>query len=520
MVATAWRAGQAVGDIFATEPRNRDASDDFWYGPAGARSATDIVVTPLGAMQAAAVYSSVRVIAETIAALPLGMHIARPDGGSDRALNHPIHDLLATRPNADQTAMEWRETMLAHLLLRGMSYNEIKAGPRGPVDQLVPIHPDRVVPRRLKSGRIAYRVSREDGGQSILMDDEVFVVRGLLWDGVQALDPISAVMREAIGVALGAQKFSGRWLANDARPSGVIEMESKFRSTKEQQEFRDAFQEAQTGWKFGKTAVLQQGMTWKDVSMTNRQSQFLEQRRYSDVEIARLFRVPPHMIGILDRATFSNIEQQSIDFVTHTILPWAIRIEQAITTQLIIAPQRFFPKHNVSGLLRGDTQTRFGAYAQGRQWGWLSANDVRALEDMNPIGPAGDIYLSPSNMMPADRADGPPSGVAMLAGDAAGRVLRKEIQAIGKAAATHHDSPESFANWAEDFYRDHAAFMGGVLRIGENMAMNFAMSRCAEICAVAREDGVPATEDLARAWAQDGAGALTQLCLEGLSDAD
>ena len=513
--AGVWGVAGGVRQFFASD--ERDAADDFWYGPIGTRSAADVHVTPVRAMQASVVYASVRVLAETLASLPLHMHRRRPDGGREVAENHPINDLLHDRPNSYQTSLEWREMLQAHLALRGNAYSEIIPGPRGPVDQLIPMHPDTVEARKLENGRIAFRVTREGGAQEVLTQDEVFHVKGLAWDGVTGLDPISAAMREPIGVALGAQQFSGRFLANDARPSGVIEFPGRFKSTEDQQEFRKSWQEAQTGWNFGKAAVLPQGMQWKEVQMSNRQAQFLEQRKYSDVEIARLFRVPPHMVAILDRATFSNIEQQAIDFVVHTLMPWIVRWEQAITTQLVLAPQTFFPKFNVGGLLRGDMETRNAAYAIGRQWGWLSANDVRRLEDMNPI-PGGDVYISPMNMMPADQVGAPPAGLAALADAAAERVLRKELIACERAYRRHMEDVAGFDAWAEDFYRAHAGLIRSTLRVGDNVAGHYAAGRLTELRAAIDDDGIYGVEDVLRAWSEQGSAPLAALCVEALQN--
>lgn len=510
MVAAAWYVTHG----------ERDAADDFWYGPAGKLSAANMPVDALRSMQSAAVFASVKVLAESLAQLPLTINQRRPDGGHEPAENHPLFEVLHDRPNSNQSSFEWREMMSAHLVLKGNAYSEIIPGPRGAVDQLIPLHPDRVTPQRLSTGRIVYRVTRERGGQEILNQESVFHVKGLVWDGVAGIDPIGAAAREAIGIALGAQQFSGRFLANDARPSGIIEFAGKFRSDEDKRKFRESWQLAQTGGQFGKTAILQQGMEWKDVGMSNRQAQFLEQRRYSDVEIARIFRIPPHMIGILDRATFSNIEQQAIDFVVHTLLPWIRRWEQAITLQLVLAPRTFFPKFNVAGLLRGDLESRYKAYAVGRQWGWLSANDVRRLEDMNPVL-GGDIYLSPSNMAPADQLGAAPAGVKLLAQAGAERVLRKELTAVGRAYDRMiGERPDDFGVWVQDFYDGLAPFVSETLKIGANASTDYTQSRLAEIVTafnIEINSGDPAVRDVLEAWAAAGENHLTALCMEAIN---
>lgn len=398
----------ASGDTWPPGP-----TDDFWYtsvGP-GSVSSAGVRVTHDGALRIAVALACVKVISEAIGQLPLVMYRRRSNGDKERVEEHPLHDLLHDQPNDEHTAVEFRELVSAHAIIRGTAFAEILPGPRGAVDQLVPLHPDHVSPVRVKdaSGRTQWQLEvREPGApKRRLMRDELFVLRAMgirrdcPWLG---LDPIT-VESQSLGAALAAQDYAARFFANDARPSGIIKHPGSFKDPESRNTFQRAWARAFTGANRHRTAVLEHGLEYQAIGLDNEQAQFLDTRKYLDTDICRIFRVQPHKVGILDRSTFSNIEQQSIEFVVDTLMPWLVRWEQAIKRDLILRP-RFFAEHNVMGLLRGDIVNRYKAYAIGRNWGWLSANDVRRFENMNSIGDQGETYLEPRNMMPA----GDPSG--------------------------------------------------------------------------------------------------------------
>lgn len=372
----------------------------------GTQSAAGVHVNEATAMRVAAVYSSVRVIAETIGSLPLNMHRRRADGGRERAAEHPLQILLHDRPNGWQTAQEFREMLTEHALLRGAGYAFINWRSRASniVDELIPLHPDRVAVRQLPDNSLAYELRRADGTRVPLMQDEVFVLRYRTRDGV---DPVGVIEsgRDSIGVAYATQEYAGRFYRNDATPGVVLKHPTKL-SAEAAQRLKETWNAANAGsGNARRTALLEEGMSIERLSLSAEDSQFLETRQFQRSEIAGLFRVPPHMIGDLSRATFSNIEHQSLEFLAHCIGPWLTRWEQSIARDLISAPATYFAKLSPEGLLRGDLKSRYDSYAIGRNWGWLSVNDIRALEDLNPISDGGNVYLEPMNMRPAGTQD-------------------------------------------------------------------------------------------------------------------
>jgi HK97 family phage portal protein len=377
----------------------RDPAIAEWFG--GAATASGVSVTPATALQISTVYACVRVLAESVAMLPLILYNRRPDGGKERDESHPLFEVLHDRPNAWQTSFEFREMMMGHLALRGNAYAEIVPGQTQVVAELLPLHPDRVIPFRAPDGRIAYKHQSERGPERVLLQDEMFHLRGLSSDGVTGLSPIQ-LHRESLGLAVATQEHGARLFGNSARPDGVLTVPSVLDEEAEKALIAGWERRHRGSANAHRIDVLDGGMEWKQVGMTSEDAQFLETRKFQRGEIASIFRVPPHKIGDLERATFSNIEQQSIEFVTDTLMPWLVRWEQAISRDLFSPESRRtrFAEFLVAGLLRGDQASRFTAYATARQWGWLSANDIRRLETLNPIE-GGDVYLSPTNMEPA-----------------------------------------------------------------------------------------------------------------------
>lgn len=366
----------------------------------GTDSAAGIPVTDETAMRIAAVNACVRVIAETVASLPLNVYQRTDERSRIRAIRHPLYRLLHDQPNSWQTSFEFRELLQNHLCLRGRAYAyKLRVG--GDISELIPLNPDLVTVEQTPDYRLVYTVNRSDSGRGplVLKQEDVLHLRGLSSDGVDGRNVI-ADARETFGTALAMQAYAGRFFRNDATPSVVLSHPGKL-----SKEAADRLEESWNASHSGpanarRTAVIEEGMKVEKLSVAPEDAQFLESRKYTRSEIAGLFRVPPHMIGDLERSTFSNIEHQAIDFVTHCIRPWLVRWEQAMHRDLFIAPILYFPEFNVDALLRGDTASRYQAYAVGRQWGWLSANDIRDRENMNPIE-GGDTYLTPANMLPA-----------------------------------------------------------------------------------------------------------------------
>jgi HK97 family phage portal protein len=346
------------------------------------------------------VYACVRIISETIGSLPLMVYDRLPNGGKKRRINDRWHILLHDAPNDTQTAMEFREQMQAALCLRGNAYAQIIRNADGFPISLIPLSPDAVTPR-WQGGRIVYD-HRTESGLRTFQKPDIFHIKGRSSDGLVGRSVLKDA-REAFGVAIATQNYASKFWRNDATPGMILKHPTKL-SPEGKKSLKESWDSAFGGEGQRGTAVLTEGMTVERLTVTAEDSQFLETRKLSRSEIAGIFGVPPHMIGDLDKATFSNIEHQAIQFVTMSIRPWLVRWEQALYQQVIIGTNTF-AEFAVEGLLRGDIKSRYDAYAVGRNWGWLSVNDIRALENMNPID-AGDVYLQPLNMQEA----GAPAG--------------------------------------------------------------------------------------------------------------
>jgi len=372
-------------------------------------------VTERTAMQMTAVYACVRILAESIAGLPL--HVYRYKGqGKEKAIDHPLYTLLHDEPNPEMTSFVFRETLMCHLLLWGNAYAQLIRDGRGQVIALYPLLPSRMTVDRDERGQLFYRYQRGSDEKPasgkkaktetvLLLPSDVLHIPGLGFDGLVGYSPI-AMSKNAIGLAIAAEEYGSKFFANGAAPAGVLETPTLI---KDVSKLRDSWNEAYGGSRnAGKVAILEQGVTFKPISMSPQDSQLLETRKYQLDEIARIFRIPPHMIGDLEKATFSNIENQSLDFVKYTLDPWVSRWEQSLSRALLLPTEkgRMFIRFNVDGLLRGDYKSRMEGYAIGRQNGWMSANDIRELEnqDLIPAEAGGDLLLVNGNMLPLSMA--------------------------------------------------------------------------------------------------------------------
>lgn len=394
--------------------RRADAGGDrspwgnFWFEPIGMGNSTGMRVTPLSAMRLSAVYSCVRVLSETFAILPFKLYKRRKDGGRDEVRDHWLYRLLAKCPNAWQTPFEWREMMMGHLCLRGNAFNQIVIDARGEITSLVPIHPDRIQCQLLTDGSFNYLVKQLDGRTATLTRGEVWHIRGLSSDGYVGMSPLE-LAAEVFGLGLAAQSYGARFFANDAKPGGWLELTGKFADDAARQSFKTAWAAAQSGNNRGKTAVLEGGMKYHELELNNSDAQFLETRKYSRSEIASIFRVPPHKIGDLEKATFSNIEQQSLEFVNDTMTPWAERWESSIETFLLLdgmPGDDLEVEFDFANLLRGDSAARGTYYTGGINGGWLTRNEARISEGLNPIDGLNEP-LRPLNMVENSQASAP-----------------------------------------------------------------------------------------------------------------
>ena len=464
------------------------AWDDRWYGGASYPNASGGDLTADTAMRASTVFACVRVLAETVGSLPLPLYEDLGEGGRRRAKEQGLYSVLHDRPNEWQTSQEWREMLTGHVALRGNGYCYIKSGPRGFVDQLIPMHPDRVKPELLPTNRMRYRYRTPEGTDTFYSQDEIFHLRGLSSDGISGLSVIG-LMREAAALSLTLETYAARAISQGVRPSGVLEHPGALKNTEIAKRLRDQWNETYAGAaNTGKTLILEEGMKWSQIGMSLLDAQFLEQRKYQVTEIARIFRIPAHLVGDLERATFSNIEQQSLEFVMYTMMPWFVRWEQVIARDLIVDPSRYYAKFLVDALLRADTKSRYEAYAIGRNWGWLSADDIREKEEMNPLpGGLGKIYLQPGNMTPAGQftqvtpvgggASAVSDHLALVARDAAARLVRKEIAAVTRAARHYADDSAGWSAWLDEFYGALPAEVCERLRLSEEDGRAYALSQ-------------------------------------------
>ena len=374
-------------------------------------------VNERSSMQMTAVYSCVRILSEAIASLPLHVY-EQSETHSQKARDHPLFFLLHDEPNPEMTSFIFRETLMTHLLLWGNAYAQIIRNGKGEVVGLYPLMPDRMKVDRDDKGQLyyEYQVSKADPavnktGTVRLQPHDVLHIPGLGFDGLVGYSPI-AMAKNAIGMAIACEEYGAKFFAHGAAPSGVLEHPG---TLKDPSRVHESWQATFGGSSnSGKVAVLEEGMKYTPISVPPEQAQFLETRKFQINEIARIFRVPPHMVGDLEKSSFSNIEQQSLEFVKHTIDPWVSRWEQAMTRVLLNDEEkaRYTIKFNVDGLLRGDYQSRMNGYAIARQNGWMSANDIRRLEELDPLPyeAGGDLYLVNGNMLPLEKAGGFYSG--------------------------------------------------------------------------------------------------------------
>ena len=387
------------------KPTDSTAGSRYTFYMGGSTSGK--TVTERSAMQMTAVYSCVRILAEAIAGLPLHVYRYNSDGGKEKAIDHSLYLILHDEPNPEMSSFVFRETLMTHLLLWGNAYAQIIRNSKGEVMALYPLMPNKMSVDRDENGQLYYQYLRsidEVGGKSetvILKPTDVLHIPGLGFDGLVGYSPI-AMAKNAIGLAIATEEYGAKFFANGATPGGLLEYPG---TVKDPDRVRESWNKGFSGSQnAGKVAILEEGMKYTPISIAPEQAQFLETRKFQINEIARIFRVPPHMVGDLEKSSFSNIEQQSLEFVKYTLDPWVVRWEQSLSRALFTPEEKkkYFFKFNVEGLLRGDYQSRMNGYATARQNGWMSANDIRELENLDriPAEEGGDLYLINGNMLP------------------------------------------------------------------------------------------------------------------------
>lgn len=354
----------------------------------GGETAAGPVITAQNAIGISAVYACVRLISESIASLPFCVY---ENESNTRAYDHPLYDVLHDEPNIHMSSLVFRETLQAHLLLWGNAYIWIETDRGGRPIGFWPLPPWRVATMRDGFNEKFYVF---DGSQKIY-DTEMIHIPAFGFDGVLGLSPIR-FMRQALGLSLATEEYGASFFKNSAKPSGVLEHPGKLKD-EGLIRLRASWNEVHQGSaNASKVAVLEEGMKWQSIGIPPEDAQFLETRKYQKTEIASMFRVPPHMIGVLERSTFGNIEHQGIEYVTYTLRPWIIRWEQEFNRKLF-PDKKYFVSIVVDGLMRGDAMARYTSYASGINAGWMTRNEARALENMNPIDGL-DEPLTPLNM--------------------------------------------------------------------------------------------------------------------------
>lgn len=488
----------------------RGPHDDFWYYPVGVTAGGGVRVNANTALAVPTFYACALVLGQDLGKLPF--HLYRREGrGRELATEHPLYRIIHRQPNRWQTAFQWRQMMQWHLVLRYNAYSEKLFDRRGHVTDLVPLHPDRVKVERFigADGVVNFRYQVKDlqgGNERTLVRGEMFHVRGLTSDGIEGFSPLEA-QADSIAEGLAAQRYSKKTLENDARPGGVLEWEGNFKSDEDREAFRKSWHAAQGGMNRGKTAVLERGMKWTEIGVSNTDLQLIDLRKLKAYDVAAIHRMPPHKVGLLDKATFSNIEHQAIEYATDTVHPWCENWEQELGMQLLLPEEQdeFYFKANLNALQRGDAKTRAEFYTRLFQAGALSPNDIRDYEDENPVD-GGDRRFVPVNLVPLDRVDdvvdrggnrdaGPGNGgdqggregkagggahasrADAIERAAAERVVRKEAAALRKLNGGGNG--EQWIARCEEFYRGHISFVEDVLQVDADTAMAYCERRVA-----------------------------------------
>jgi HK97 family phage portal protein len=397
-----------VSRIRSDSSMDRSPYGDFWFTPVGSLSATGQRVTADNALRLSAVYACVRVLTESFAVLPFKLYRPKIGGGRTKVTDHWAFRLFAKRPNQYQNRFEFHEMLQGHLALRGNAFCEIIDDGIGGIAQLIPRHPDRIVVDMLDNGSWRYIYTAPNGSKTIFRRDQIWHIRGLSGDGIVGMSPIE-LARESIAAGLSAQEYGNRFFANDAKPTGGwLEFPGKFADKNARENFTESMRAAISGKNRHKILTLDQGMKYHEVGATNKDSQFLESRGYSRSEIAGIFRVAPHMIGDLSRATFSNIEQQAIDHWQNTMLPWCERWEAAVES--LIDDDTLEVEYDFRNLMRGDASSRSAYAHDGVLDGWLTRNEARELEGYDPIDGL-DEPLVPTNEQTLTESEEPPEPI-------------------------------------------------------------------------------------------------------------
>lgn len=467
--------------VFNDEPKAVSEWDDYWYEPFGSLSAAGIKIDEGAALRVSQVFNAVTLISGGQAGFPAILYRRLPGRGKERALDESLFEVLHDTPNNWQTAFEFREFMQGVVLLRGNAYAEILSGPRGFVDQLIPIHPALVEVERLENRRLRYQVREPDGTKRAITQDRMFHLRGLSGDGVTGLSVIS-LMRESIGLALATEGHGATVFSQRANHAGILEMPSRldddaYKRLKGQLDARTTGQRNAHS-----TLILENGLTWKQIGMDNEDAQFLLTRTFQIQEVARWFNIPPHKLSDLTKSSFNNIEEENLAYVTDTLGPWNVRWEQAIARDLIMNPRELFVEFLVDALLRGKTKERYEAHGKAIRDGWKTPNEVRETENLN-LQDGLDYFVDVRTTNAGPGATGPTdsnppspptpersSRAVKIVTDAAARMVRKEIAQLEKRAERYAKDSAKWRASVERFYKEHALTLLDVLHLDKQTA--------------------------------------------------
>lgn len=450
-----------------------------------------IAVDEGNAMQYIAVFACIRILAETLSSLPLITYRRLNKGGKERAQDFYLYAILHDMVNPEMTAGHFRETMMGHVVGWGNAYAQIIWNGAGQVAELWPLRPDKMTVVRVK-GQLQYIYKRSEPDENGKMERtfaarEIFHLPGLGFDGISGYSPI-ALARQGIALGLAAEEFGARFFGNDARPGVVLEHPNAL-SDAAYERLKKSVEEEHGGVsKSHKPMILEEGMKIETIGIPPEDAQFLQTRTFQLREMARLYRVPPHMLADLERATYNNVEELNQEFVDYTLLPWAVRWEQIIYKSLLTPAERktYFAEHLMEMLLRGNITNRYTGYHTARMDGWMNADEIREKENMNPIpNGKGQTYLVPMNMVGAEKPGttgggngagarhAVPQQVPQAADalrelylDTAGRILRREKNDVMGAARKYLAKRDfdGFSGWLDDFYEEHEEFIGRQLQ--------------------------------------------------------
>jgi HK97 family phage portal protein len=500
-------------DLPATRPA---ADDDYWYQPIGAPVSSGVSMTPDSVLRASPMWDGITMIARDVGSLPCQMFRWRADGGKERAALHPIADVLRYTPNAWQTAIEYWQTVMGHALMRGNHYSVIVPGRRGFVDQLIPLHPDRVTPRielvwqqlgdsvrQFPVPKFWYVYRAVDSGQdTVFSSDEVFHVRGFSIDGLVGVSLITYA-RESIGLTLASEQYGARFFGQGGKPPGALRHPTKL-TPEAARKLKLQWEQAHGGLgNAHRVVVLEEGIEWINMGTTDKDAQFLETRQFQIEEAARWLNVPVSRLQRMGTQTYASAYMYELDYWMSSIRPWCVTIEQAIRRDLIDADRTYFAEFLMDAVLRGDPNSRSQVYGSAIQNGWMTRNEVRGKENLNPL-PGLDTPLEPRNMAPAGTQQARTMAVVQ---EQAARIVRKELGAIETAVQRHGADTPACQQELSAFYVGQRAFVASVLHIDPIVAGAY----CDGQQDVIETEGVGA----AREWAATVPPILMDLALGG-----